>query len=103
MSKQVAEGVRDKISRRMKANYADPSFRQKVKDAREASGADEKIRLTRTPELRSKIGAGAKKSWTDPGQLRKRIETLLRKLEGIEGLPSNTLEIRDTSGCFKKT
>jgi hypothetical protein len=78
----------------MKENYKDSAFREKVKGAREDKGVAEKIRLSRTPELRRKIGEGASRSWSDPLQLRKRIDTLLRKLEVVEGREENSLDIR---------
>jgi hypothetical protein len=79
----------------MKENYKDPIFREKVKDAREDKGVAEKIRLSRTPELRKKIGEGASRSWSDPLQLRKRIDTLLRKLEVLEDRKENSLTVRE--------
>jgi hypothetical protein len=95
MPRKVNQETRERISKTMKERYQDPEYCEMVEKAREEKGVGEKIRASRTPELRKKIGTGAKKSWEDPIQLRKRITTLLRKLETVEGRVENSLEIAE--------
>ena len=104
MPKVMSSEARLKISDTMKRKYEDPSFRQKVRTAREEKGVAEKIRSSRTPELKRRIGEGASRSWSDPVQLRRRISTLLRKLEVAENREENSLDIlesRETEGFQK--
>ena len=101
MPREVDQETRKRISESMKKRYKDPEYCEMVEKAREKNGVGEKIRASRTPELRKKIGTGAKKSWEDPIQLRKRIATLLRKLEIVENRLENTLEITEVQGSLK--
>jgi hypothetical protein len=89
----MPESQRKAIRKSLIERYQDPQAREQLKQAREEKGANEKVRASRTPELRQAISRGSRESWSDPEKLRKRITTLLRKLERIEGRPQGSLTI----------
>ncbi len=86
------DNMKSAMSRKIKEKWRDPSFRKKVMDR--FADPEVKARMyDRSPEAMANIVEGVKGSWTTSVGIRKRIDSLLRKLEVAEGLPRESLTV----------
>jgi hypothetical protein len=76
----------------MREKWKDPSFREKTKDRMNDPEVKERQRA-KIKDSRDLVKVRVSESWNTEEGLINRIETLLRKLEIVRGLPTNTLEI----------
>jgi len=77
---------RIRISNKVKLNNEDPEYKEAVRKALIEALPEW------TDERKAKSSNSIRASWTGPG-LRKRIASLLRRLENEESIPNGTLKI----------